>query len=106
MSRRLAFILLLSIAAVSGLFSQDFSIRPGGFAFFPLGEPGASRYTTGGGGGLALDADFASVWPNSEGKNRRFLSGLGYTAGIEGGLWNFSGVASRGYPTLAGMGGQ
>jgi hypothetical protein len=30
MSRRLAFILLLSIAAVSGLFSQDFSIRPGG----------------------------------------------------------------------------
>ncbi|MDR1443417.1 MAG: hypothetical protein LBI94_00910, partial [Treponema sp.] len=91
MSRRLAFILLLSIAAVSGLFSQDwyspdFSIRPGGFAFFPRGEPSASRYTTGGGGGLALDADFASIWPNSEGKNRGFLSGLGYTAGIEGGL--------------------
>ena len=27
MSRRLAFILLLSIAAASGLFAQDFSIR-------------------------------------------------------------------------------
>jgi hypothetical protein len=52
MSRRLAFILLLSLMAVSGLFSQDFSIRPGGFAFFPLGGKSTSRYTTGGGGDL------------------------------------------------------
>ncbi|MDR0668720.1 MAG: hypothetical protein LBF95_01445 [Treponema sp.] len=54
MSRKLVLILipLLSLMAVSGLFSQDFSIRPRGFAFFPLGEPSTSRYATGGGGGL------------------------------------------------------
>jgi hypothetical protein len=38
MSRKLVFILLLSIAAVSGLFSLDFSLRPGGFVFIPAGE--------------------------------------------------------------------
>jgi hypothetical protein len=72
-------VFMLAASGVSARLSAlDFSLRPGGFVFFPLGEPSVSRYATGGGGGLALDADFASVWPNSW--------GLGYTAGIEGGL--------------------
>jgi hypothetical protein len=50
MSRKFVFILLLFAIAVSGLFSLDFSIRPRGFVFIPLGEENTSRYTTGGGG--------------------------------------------------------
>ncbi|MDR1104831.1 MAG: hypothetical protein LBL44_00615 [Treponema sp.] len=77
--------------AVSGLFSLEFSLRPGGFVFFPAGPgneaaDGNERFDIGGGGGLGFDLDLSSVWPNPEGKNRRFLPGLGYTAGIEGGL--------------------
>ncbi|MDR0670137.1 MAG: hypothetical protein LBF95_08650 [Treponema sp.] len=91
MSRRLVFILLLSIAAVSGLFSLDFSLRPGGFVFFPAGQgnkaaDGSERFDIGGGGELGFDIDLASIWSNPGGKNRRFLPGLGYTVGIEGGL--------------------
>jgi hypothetical protein len=52
-------VFMLAASGVSARLSAlEFTLRPGGFAFFPLGEPSASRYTTGGGGGLALDADF------------------------------------------------
>jgi hypothetical protein len=44
------------------------------------------RFDISGGGELGFDLDLASIWPNPGGKNRRFLPGLGYTVGIEGGL--------------------
>jgi tetratricopeptide (TPR) repeat protein len=78
MSRKFVFILLLFTIAVSSSFSLDFSLQPKGFVFIPLGAESTSRYTTGGGGNLGLDIDFASLWPNA--------LGIGYTAGIEGGL--------------------
>jgi hypothetical protein len=65
------------------IFGLDFSLRPGGFVFFPTGKgndaaDGNERFDIGGGGGVGFDIDFASIWPNP--------LGLGYTAGIEGGL--------------------
>jgi hypothetical protein len=60
MSRKLALLPLMSLMVISGLFALDFSIRPKGFAFIPLGEESTGRYTTGGGGEVALDIDFAS----------------------------------------------
>jgi hypothetical protein len=67
-------------------FSLDFSLRPRGFMFIPLGagnrtEAGEERYSLGGGGDLLFDIDLASIWPNP--------LNLGYTLGIEGGdcLW-------------------
>jgi tetratricopeptide (TPR) repeat protein len=90
MNKRFALLSILLLTAASA-FSLEFSLRPGGFAFFPAGPgnkaaDGNERFDIGGGGGLGFDLDLSSVWPNPEGKNRRFLSGLGYTAGIEGGL--------------------
>ena len=90
MSKKIApvFMLLLTAAAA---FPLDFSLRPGGFVFIPAGKGneasgGNKRFDIGGGGGLGFDLDLASIWPNPGGKNRRFLPGLGYTVGIEGGL--------------------
>jgi hypothetical protein len=54
----------------------DLNLRPGGFAFIPLGS-GADLFETGGGGRLGFDADISSVLGNPW--------GLGYTAGIEAG---------------------
>jgi hypothetical protein len=76
----LFFILFLTTAAA---FSLDFTLRPGGFVFIPAGEgnkasDGSERFDIGGGGELGFDLDLASIWPNP--------LGLGYTAGIEGGL--------------------
>jgi hypothetical protein len=77
---RLLFLLVLTAGSVFGL---DISLRPGGFVLLPAGSgnqaaDGNERFNTGGGGGLLFDVDFASLWPNP--------LGLGYTAGIEGGL--------------------
>ena len=64
-------------------FAVDFALSPGGFVFFPAGTGNETadkhqRYDIGGGGGLGLEADIASIIPNP--------LGIGYTAGIEGGL--------------------
>jgi hypothetical protein len=73
---------VLLLAAGSG-FSLDFSLRPQGFVFIPAGPgnetaDGNTRFDIGGGGGLGFELDLASVWPNP--------LGIGYTAGIEGGM--------------------
>jgi hypothetical protein len=82
MNKKLVLCFMLILTAVSA-FTLEFSLRPGGFVFFPLGDgneaaDGNERFDIGGGGELGFDIDFASIWPNS--------LGLGYTAGIEGGL--------------------
>jgi hypothetical protein len=69
--------------AVYGLFAFDFNIRPRGFVFLPLGDgniaaDGNERYSTTGGGDIGLEIDLASIWPNH--------LGIGFAAGIEGGL--------------------
>jgi hypothetical protein len=53
--------------------------------FFPSGEPAKTRYSAGGGAALLLDLDLSGIWPNP--------LGLGYTAGIEGGM-NYAPLAS------------
>jgi hypothetical protein len=68
---------------VSGVYAFDFNIRPRGFVFIPLGDgniarDGNERYSTGGGGDIGFEIDLAGIWPNA--------LGLGYTAGLEGGL--------------------
>jgi tetratricopeptide (TPR) repeat protein len=82
MNKWLTLFSILVLTAVSA-FTLDFSLRPGGFVFFPAGPgnkaaDGNERFDIGGGGELGFDIDFAGIWPNP--------LGLGYTAGIEGGL--------------------
>jgi hypothetical protein len=82
MRKKRALFFMLILTAVSA-FTLDFSLRPGGFAFFPAGPgnetaDGNERFGFGGGGGLGFDLDLASFWPNP--------LGLGYPAGIEGGM--------------------
>ncbi|MDR1617808.1 MAG: porin family protein [Treponema sp.] len=82
MNKKLVLCFILVLAALS-LSALEFSLRPGGFVFFPAGQgneaaDGNKRFDIGGGGQLGFDVDFASIWPNP--------LGLGYTAGIEGGL--------------------
>jgi hypothetical protein len=90
MSKKIVLFFMLMLAAVS-VFALDFNIRPRGFVFIPLGDgsktgAGNDRYSIGGGGDLGFEIDLASLYLNSRGKSRGFLPGLGYTAGIEGGL--------------------
>ncbi|AEF80052.1 hypothetical protein [Leadbettera azotonutricia] len=75
----------ITVFFVPALPALDFSLRPGGFLFIPLGEPAKTRYDLGGGGDLLFDLDLSSVWPNP--------LGIGYTAGIEGGI-NYAPLAS------------
>ena len=82
MSKKIAPVFMLFLTAAAA-FSLDFSLRPGGFVFIPAGKgneaaDGNKRFDIGGGGELGFDLDLASIWPNP--------LGLGYTAGIEGGL--------------------
>jgi hypothetical protein len=82
MSKKRFLLTAFIIIAASG-FALDFNIRPRGFVFIPLGDgntaaDGNERYSLGGGGDLGFEIDLASLWPNP--------LGLGYTAGIEGGL--------------------
>jgi hypothetical protein len=82
MKKKIILLVILVLTAVSA-FTLDFSLRPGGFVFFPSGPgnkaaDGNERFDVGGGGELGFELDFASIWPNP--------LGLGYTAGIEGGL--------------------
>jgi hypothetical protein len=86
MSKKIILPALLFVIAASGfngVYALDFNIRPQGFVFIPLGDgntgaDGNKRYSVGGGGDLGLEIDLASIWPNP--------LGIGYTAGIEGGL--------------------
>jgi hypothetical protein len=83
------------ILLLAGLFiisfslpALDFSLRPKGFVFIPAGPgneaaDGNERFDIGGGGELGFEIDLSSLWPNPSDK---FLPGLGYTVGIEGGL--------------------
>ncbi|MDR0708771.1 MAG: hypothetical protein LBF77_01740 [Spirochaetaceae bacterium] len=82
MKKKIMLLFTLVLTGVSA-FSLDFSLRPGGFVFFPAvpgnkAADGNGRFDIGGGGELGFDIDFASIWSNP--------LGLGYTAGIEGGL--------------------
>jgi hypothetical protein len=81
--KKISWIFTLTALVLSGLSALDFSLRPGGFVFIPAGPgneaaDGNERFAIGGGGGLGFEIDLASLWPNP--------LGLGYTAGIEGGL--------------------
>jgi len=76
-------IILLFIVNCSLLIGLDFNFRPKGFLSIPMGSGntaavGKERYNLGGGGDLGFEVDLSTVWPNP--------LGLGYTAGLEGGL--------------------
>ena len=76
----LFYLLIIPCTLLSAL---DFSLRPKGFVFIPLGSgsesaDGQKLYGVGGGGDIGLDVDLSSIWPNP--------IGLGYTLGLEGGL--------------------
>jgi hypothetical protein len=82
MDKKILLMVMMVLTAVPA-FTLEFSLRPGGFVFFPAGPgneaaDGNKRFDIGGGGGLGFDLDLASIWPNS--------FGIGYTVGIEGGL--------------------
>jgi TPR repeat protein len=82
MNKKILLSAALLLTAVS-VFSLDFSLRPKGFVFIPAGPgneaaDGNARFDMGGGGELGVELDLASLWSNP--------LGLGYTAGIEGGL--------------------
>jgi hypothetical protein len=76
--------ILTGLLVIGGaVFGLDFSIRPKGFVFIPAGPGntdagGNTRYDIGGGGDLGFELDLASLITNP--------LGLGYTAGIEGGM--------------------
>jgi hypothetical protein len=79
------FVLGFSLSAL------EFSLRPGGFVFIPAGPGnkaagGNERFDIGGGGELGFELDFAGLLPNPSGKNHGVLPGLGFGAGVEGGL--------------------
>lgn len=74
--------ILIFTAAISAP-ALDLSLRPRGFVFIPGGAgnaapDGSERYAVGGGADLGFEVDLASIWSNP--------LGLGYTAGLEGGL--------------------
>ena len=76
-------ILLLFSIPCSLLPAFDLFLRPKAFAFIPMGSgnqaaDGNARYDIGGGAEADFEIDFSSIWPNP--------LGLGYTAGITGGM--------------------
>jgi len=78
-------IFYLLIVNCSLLFGIDFSLHPKGFAFIPSGDgnvtsDGSERYRIGGGGEINFELDIASVLSNP--------LGIGYTLGVEGGLFS------------------
>ena len=78
--RNFGLLLVLLTAHCFLLPAIDFSFRPRGFAFIPLGlgnraDTGYERYSIGGGGDLGVEVDLASVWSNP--------LGLGYALGLE-----------------------
>jgi len=82
---KLIAVLTFFLLAVFSASSLDFSMMPHGFAVFPGGhgsitQDGHERYDIGGGGGIGLEIDFASLISNP--------LGLSYTAGIETSIIN------------------
>ncbi|MDR2543384.1 MAG: hypothetical protein LBC80_08065 [Treponema sp.] len=64
-------------------FAFDFNFRPRAFVSIPspsgnINAAGNTMYNVGGGGDIGFEIDLSTVWPNP--------IGLGYTAGVEGGL--------------------
>jgi len=64
-------------------FAFDILLRPKAFAFIPWGEGsqtllGSPRFDMGGGADVGFEVDLSTIWPNP--------LGVGYTAGIEGGM--------------------
>jgi hypothetical protein len=76
----LSFLLMLTAASA---FSPEFSIRPGGFVFFPAGP-----------GNKAAGAVFRTTtfWTS--------------TLGFDTTKWSFTYLADKGYPFLKNVGGQ
>ncbi|MDR3020088.1 MAG: tetratricopeptide repeat protein [Treponema sp.] len=75
--------IFLFIFCCSLLTALDFNLRPKGFVSIPMGEGnvadvGSERYSVGGGGDVVFEIDLSTIWSNP--------IGLGYTAGIEGGM--------------------
>jgi len=65
------------------VFAFDILVRPKGFAFLPMGDgsqtqTGHDRYDMGGGADVGFELDLSTIWP--------IPFGIGYTAGIEGGM--------------------
>ena len=83
-SLRTSIFIALFIANCSFLIGIDFSIRPKGFASFPMragntSVEGFERYSVGGGGELGFEVDLAAkVLPTP--------MGLGFTLGLEGAM--------------------
>jgi hypothetical protein len=89
-------VILCLVFAAFRVCGLDLHLTPKGFMLLPIGEGSADTYTAGGGGGLALDVDFSSLWPNP--------IGLGYGAGLEGafGYAPFADGGSAGLSLLSG----
>ena len=82
-SKKLFFLIVHFCLFTFACFAVDFSIRPKGFVYIPMGEgnvtvDGNERYSMGGGGELGFEIDLATVWPNP--------LGLGYTVGLDGAM--------------------
>ncbi|MDR1586612.1 MAG: hypothetical protein LBS57_04065 [Treponema sp.] len=71
------FLAIMLFTPARGLLSLDLLFRARPFAFFPLGS-GGDPYETGYGGDLLFDVDLSSVFGSP--------FGLGYAAGLEGGV--------------------
>jgi hypothetical protein len=71
------FALLLAIGGFACLPALDFSFRARPFVFIPVGE-NADAHEVGYGGDLMFDVDLSSIFGT--------LFGIGYSAGIEGGM--------------------
>ena len=80
---KILFLFAFFIINSSLLTGLDFSLRPKLFLSIPMGSgstdpSGNKMYSVGGGGDIGFEIDLSTVWPNP--------LGLGYAAGIEGGM--------------------
>jgi tetratricopeptide (TPR) repeat protein len=81
--KRAIFFIVNCYLLIVNCFALDFSFRPKFFASFPMGAgnidiDGNEIYSIGGGGDIGFDIDLSTIWANP--------LGLGYTAGVEGGM--------------------
>jgi tetratricopeptide (TPR) repeat protein len=71
-------LILLIFFTTASVFSLEFTLRPRVYALFPLGDKTTGRFDTGFGTDILFDLDFSTIITNP--------LGIGYSAGIEGGL--------------------